>query len=114
MPAERPLSRLARLAAKFRADIGMEELLAGLTADFGAIDPRHPLHRECQARFIDLDPPRRPPDMPTRRMRVCRAGSREGTLIRPRAYSNRSILAAMMKSFSWRPLILCVCNETAA
>jgi len=68
--------RLARLAAKFGADISLEELLARLTADCGASNPRHPLHRECQARFIDLDPPHQPPDMPARRLRNVQGGRR--------------------------------------
>jgi hypothetical protein len=62
--------KLARLAAKYGANICLQDLLARLTADCDASNPRHPLYRECQARFIDLDPPRRPPDMPARRMRV--------------------------------------------
>jgi hypothetical protein len=68
--------RLARLAEKYGADINLEDLLARLTADCGASNPRHPVHRECQARFIDLDPPRRPPDMPARQMRVVQGGRR--------------------------------------
>jgi hypothetical protein len=55
--ARRGRYRLARLAAKYGAEIDLYELLARLTADCGASNPRHPLHRECQARFVDLDPP---------------------------------------------------------
>ena len=47
--------RLARLAAKFGAEISMGDLLARLTADCEARDARHPYRSRCVARFIDLD-----------------------------------------------------------
>ncbi len=68
--------RLARLAAKYGAEISLEELLVRLTADCGAVNPRHPLHRECRARFTDLDPPRRPPDNPTLVLKIVSGGRR--------------------------------------
>ena len=66
--------RLARLAEKYGANIPLDELLARLVADCGAKNPRHPLHRECRARFTDLDPPMRPPDQPATIMKLVRGG----------------------------------------
>jgi hypothetical protein len=72
--------RLARLAAKYGAEIPMNELLDRLARDCqwrrevgerppGKYDPK------CGARFIDLDAPR-PPDLPpgTMGLRVVKGG----------------------------------------
>ena len=62
--------RLARLAAKYGAEIRMDELLLRLTADCPAQADgrccRHPYRAKsgCLARFVDLDGPTRPPDAP--------------------------------------------------
>jgi hypothetical protein len=57
--------RLARIAAKHRPEITLNQLLARLTAYCRyASGVHHPYRRICEARFIDLDPPRRPPDLP--------------------------------------------------
>ena len=62
--------RLARLAAKFGSEVSLDDLLIRLSADCPWRDePRG----SCGARFSDL-PPRRPPDLPERRMRVIRGG----------------------------------------
>ena len=34
----------------------------------------HPYRFRCQARFRDLEPPRRPPDLPAMRLRVVKGG----------------------------------------
>jgi hypothetical protein len=65
--------RLARLAARFGAEITLDHLLAKFTVD---CDPGHPYHAGCQARFTDLDPPRRPPDDPATTLRVVQGGRR--------------------------------------
>jgi hypothetical protein len=62
--------RLARLAAKYGADIAMPDLLAQLAGDCKYWDQRKPGALHCQARFADLDPPRRPPDLPAARLRL--------------------------------------------
>jgi hypothetical protein len=64
--------RLARLAAKFGPEIGMEALLDRLAGDCEARNARHPYRSRCAARFIDLDPPRRPPDAPRTVLKVVR------------------------------------------
>lgn len=74
--ARRGVYRLARLAARFGPEIRLDELLAALTADCAARNPRHPYHRGCQARFTDLDPPRRPPDQPAAALKVVQGGKR--------------------------------------
>ena len=57
--------RLARLAAKYGPEITLDALLAKLTADCEySSRAHHPFRRICEARFVDLDPPRRPPDLP--------------------------------------------------
>jgi hypothetical protein len=62
--------RLARLAVKFGAEILLDDLLVRLSGDCPwRDDPRG----ACGARFSDL-PPRRPPDMPARRMRIVSGG----------------------------------------
>jgi hypothetical protein len=61
--------RLARLAAKFGPEIAMQDLLLRLTADCPGRD-KHPYRQVCAARFIDLDPPRRPPDAPAPVLRL--------------------------------------------
>ena len=69
--------RLARLAEKYGAEIGMEELLVRLTVDCAAsAKAKHPYQRRCAARLLDLDPPRRPPDAPATVMRL--VASRKG------------------------------------
>ena len=73
--------RLARLAAKYGAEIGLEDLLDKLAFDCpwrrdpadrppGKYDPK------CGACFIDLDGPPAPPDLPPGAMglRVVRGG----------------------------------------
>jgi hypothetical protein len=61
--------RLARLAAKFGPEIELPELLARLAGDCEAQNARHPHRSRCAARFIDLDPPRKPPDAPVAALR---------------------------------------------
>jgi hypothetical protein len=70
--------RLARLAARFGAEIDLDSLLARLTVDCEFANPRHPYQGRCRARFIDLDPPQRPPDMPpaAQQLRVVNGGKR--------------------------------------
>ncbi len=65
--------RLARLAAKFGPDISMDDLLAKL-ADCPYARPRHPYRMGCHARFVDLEPPRPPPDEPTEALRLIVGG----------------------------------------
>jgi len=62
--------RLARLAAKYGAEIEMLRLLECLAGDCAWWRPRHPYHEGCGACFVDLDLPRRPPDVPGRRLRI--------------------------------------------
>jgi len=52
--------RLARLAAKYGAEIPMMELLAHLAGDCAIWDTRHPGAPRCGAYFVDLDFPARP------------------------------------------------------
>src|SRR5271165_1598062 len=58
--------RLARLAAKYGAEIPMMELLAHLAGDCAIRDTRHPGAPRCGAYFFDLDYPAPPPDRPQR------------------------------------------------
>jgi hypothetical protein len=70
--------RLARLAAKYGADIRLDDLLRRLAGDCRYwCDRPQPRRFRCMARFCDIDPPTRPPDFPAqiRRIRVVR-GSR--------------------------------------
>ena len=65
--------RLARLAAKYGAEIPMMELLAHLAGDCAIWGTRHPGAPRCGAYFVDLEFPARPPDRPTegaRRLRL--------------------------------------------
>lgn len=62
--------RLARLAAKFGPDISLDDLLGRLISDCVSRDARHPYRSRCAARLVDLDPPRRPPDVPATVLRV--------------------------------------------
>jgi hypothetical protein len=65
--------RLARLAAKYGAEIPMLELLAHLAGDCAIWRTRHPGAPRCGAYFIDLEFPAQPPDRPTegaRRLRL--------------------------------------------
>ena len=75
--------RLARLAAKFGPDVGMDELLEALAFNCGW--RRQPGQRQpgkydpkCGAHFPDLDPPRPGPDLPpggaVRPLRLVRGG----------------------------------------
>jgi hypothetical protein len=66
--------RLARLAEKYGAEITLKDLLLHLATDCPGVNPRHPYHRGCQARFIDLDPPQKPPDAPAPRLRAIAGG----------------------------------------
>jgi hypothetical protein len=69
--------RLARLAAKYGAEIPMIELLAHLAGDCAIWDTRHPGAPRCGAYFVDLDFPAPPPDRPTegmRRLRLVKGG----------------------------------------
>jgi hypothetical protein len=66
--------RLARLAAKYGAECSLDELLGHLAGDCRYWRPRHPFKEGCKARFIDLDPPTRPPDMPGRALKVLAGG----------------------------------------
>jgi hypothetical protein len=66
--------RLARLAAKYGADIDLDELLYKLTVDCEVADASHPFRAGCYARFVDLDPPRRPPDGSAVTMKLVRGG----------------------------------------
>jgi len=68
--------RLARLAAKFGPEIQLADLLDRLTSDCEARNPRHPYRSRCAARFIDLDPPRRPPDAPATVFKLMAGGKR--------------------------------------
>jgi hypothetical protein len=57
--------RLARLAARFGADVAMPELLKAISADCYYRKPRHPISGECQAYFLDLEKDAPPPsDVP--------------------------------------------------
>ncbi len=64
--------RLARLAVKFGSEILLEDVLVRLSADCSWRD--EPRGSGCGAYFLDL-PPRRPPDLPSRRrLRVVGGG----------------------------------------
>lgn len=61
--------RLARLAAKYGAEAELDDVLAGVSADCPARVPRRERSPQgylgdCGARFLDLDGPPRPPDLP--------------------------------------------------
>lgn len=63
--------RLAKLADRYGAWMSTPALLEALAGDckyWGR--PRHPILPGCGAYFCDLDPPRRPPDLPPRRVRL--------------------------------------------
>jgi hypothetical protein len=67
--------RLTRLILKFGPNITMDELLMRLTADCPWWEDRGRGALGCRARYCDLDPPRRPPDLPPAlRMRVIKGG----------------------------------------
>jgi hypothetical protein len=69
--------RLARLAAKYGAEIPMIELLAHLAGDCAIWDTRHRGAPRCGAYFVDLEFPAPPPDRPTegiRRLRLVKSG----------------------------------------
>ncbi len=55
--------RLARLAAKYGAEIEMTQLLEYLAGDCKWWRPRHPYQKGCGAYFCDLGSGR-PPDLP--------------------------------------------------
>jgi hypothetical protein len=66
------LHRLARLAVKYGSEILLDDLIVRLSAECAWRDePRS----SCGARFPDL-PPKRPPDLPGRQMRVVAGGKR--------------------------------------
>jgi hypothetical protein len=56
--------RLARLAAKYGAEIEMGNLLEHLAKDCEYWRPRHPYHKGCGGYFRDLRPGNPPPDLP--------------------------------------------------
>ena len=72
MCGRRGQCRLLRLAAKYGAEIAMNALLENLAGDCAHWRPRHPFKEGCGARFVDLDPPSPPPDLPPamRRLRL--------------------------------------------
>ena len=63
--------RLARLAVKFGSEILLDDLLVRLSADCPWRD--EPRGSGCGACFADL-PPRRPPDLPRKRLHVISGG----------------------------------------
>jgi hypothetical protein len=65
--------RLARLAARYGSEILLDDLIARISADCAWRDD--PRGKGCGAYFSDL-PPRRPPDMPARALRVVAGGKR--------------------------------------
>lgn len=69
--------RLARLADKYGAAIGMDELLEHLAGDCRHWRPRHPYQPDCGAHFVDL-PRGGPPDLPpgARSLRVIGGGKK--------------------------------------
>src|SRR4051812_8561981 len=69
--------RLARLAVKFGSEILLDDLNGRLSADCAWRDD--PRGSGCGARFPDL-PPRRPPDLPGRQMRIIAGGKRVGAM----------------------------------
>lgn len=68
--------RLARLAQKYGAETGLEEVLSRLTADCVFRKAKHPYRQGCGARFADLGGAPRPPDMPLSPLRVIAGGKR--------------------------------------
>lgn len=69
-------SSLARLAAKYEPEVDLDDLLARLTQDCPWRDDQKPLWKTgCGVRLADL-PPRRPPDLPGRPLRVVQGGKR--------------------------------------
>src|SRR5271155_1891266 len=80
--------RLARLAAKYGAEIPMMGLLAHLAGDCAIWDARHPGAPRCGAYFVDLDFPAPPPDRPTeamRRLRLVRGGGQRRAALKKSA-----------------------------
>jgi hypothetical protein len=68
--------RLARLAAKYGAEVDLDDLLDRMTQDCPWRDDRKPLWKSaCGIKFTDL-PPTRPPDLPPRPLRVVQGGKR--------------------------------------
>jgi hypothetical protein len=65
--------RLARLAAKFGAEAAAPGVLARLSADC-PFRTGHVYHGRCEARYIDLDGPQPPPDLPPAALRVISGG----------------------------------------
>lgn len=66
--------RLARLAAKYGPDVSIYSVLPAITGDCRMRDVHHPAQGRCHARYIDLDPPTRPPDIPTPVMQLVEGG----------------------------------------
>lgn len=56
--------RLARLAAKFGAEMPLNEVMARITVDCPWREERRARARGCKAFFPDLTGPPRPPDLP--------------------------------------------------
>jgi hypothetical protein len=88
--------RLARLAAKYGAEIPMMELLAHLAGDCAIWDTRHPGPPRCGAYFVDLDGPAPPPRQahrgdaapPPRQRRRLMARGAEKESLRRRCHTN--------------------------
>ncbi len=56
--------RLARLAAKYGAEVHMQTVLRYLAGDCEYWRPSHPYKQGCGAHFCDLETTTRPPDLP--------------------------------------------------
>ncbi|ACL62322.1 hypothetical protein [Methylobacterium nodulans] len=61
--------RLARLAAKFGPEMGLDEVLDRIAFDCPwrpsrRLRPGNQYVPKCKASFVDLEQPRRPPDLP--------------------------------------------------
>ena len=50
---QRAALRACSASEKYGANIPLQELHLRLVADCGAKNPRHPIHRECQASFTE-------------------------------------------------------------
>lgn len=66
--------RLARLPEKYGPNAALDNVLAKLSADCVFRTAKHPYPQGCMARFRDLVPPERPPDLPKRKLRVISGG----------------------------------------
>jgi hypothetical protein len=79
--------RLARLAAKYGAEIRLIDLLEHLAGDCRYWRPRHPGIQGCGAYFPDLAGAPRPPDEPLTTRRLRKALSRTHGRSYGRSYS---------------------------